>query len=153
MQIKYLADKEQYVEIVSKWQYNQWGINYPDKTEDDYRKKVKNRLNKEMVPTTFIAIQDNEPAGIASLIKHDMDNNRHLTPWLADVYVKPDHRKEGIGSSLVKRVMEEAKNIGVNTLYLFTRKAKDFYLKLGWNVKETTKYHDDQVVIMYFDLK
>jgi N-acetylglutamate synthase-like GNAT family acetyltransferase len=152
MYIEYLADKGQYVKTVSKWQYNQWGINYPDKTEDDYFKKVKKRLNKRMVPTTFIAILDNEPVGIASVIKHDMDNKRHLTPWLADVYVKPEFRKQGIGSKLVKRVREEAKVIGIETLYLFTRHAKEFYLSLDWKIKETTKYHDDQVVIMYYNL-
>ena len=151
MKLAYLVDCDQHIDTVSKWLYKQWGFHYSDKTRQDYLKEVQDRLNRQTIPTTFIALQDREPIGTASLIKHDMDTHKHLTPWLADVYVKPEFRNKGIGSRLVRRVMKEAKDININRLYLFTREAKDFYLTMSWRVKKTTEYHGDQVDLMFFD--
>ena len=152
MKIEYLADYPEQVEKVNDWLYNYWGAYYNDSSKEDWLDDLKKRLNKAEIPTTFIALQEGKFVGTASLIKHDMDNRPELSPWLADVYVPPEHRKQGIASKLVSRVVEETRILGIERLYLFTRNAKEFYLKLGWELKENVKYHGKEVNIMYYDL-
>ena len=69
--------------------------------------------------------------GSASLIAQDMDTRPELSPWLASVYVAAEHRRQGIGSALVRRVAQEAAALGVETLYLFTPDQEHFYARLG----------------------
>ena len=71
-----------------------------------------------------------------------------LSPWLASVYVTPEHRSRGIGTALVQRVIEEAVGLSVETLYLFTPDREGFYASLGWSVVERTEYRGQKVVIM-----
>ena len=86
--------------------------------------------------------------GSASLVAHDMDTRMDLSPWLARVYVTPEHRSRGVGTALVQRVLEETIELGVETLYLFTPDREEFYASLGWSVVERTEYRGQKVVIM-----
>ncbi len=71
-----------------------------------------------------------------------------LSPWLASIYVLPENRGQGIGTALVERVIEEAVELGIETLYLFTPDRKGFFASLGWSVVEHTEYREQKVVIM-----
>jgi N-acetylglutamate synthase-like GNAT family acetyltransferase len=77
-----------------------------------------------------------------------MPTRRELFPWLASVYVAPAHRRQGIGSLLVRRVEQEALALGFGTLYLFTPDRETYYAHLGWTVLEHTEYMGEKVVIM-----
>ena len=150
MEIKYLADEKEYIPQVIDWLYGQWGHNY-EYGKKVWTERVNNRLNKKEVPTTFVALKDDEILGTASLIKYDMDTRKDLTPCLADVYVDPDWRGQQIASKLVKRVLKEAEDIGHSKLYLYTREAEGLYEKLGWKVIERIDYYGDNVPIMLYE--
>jgi N-acetylglutamate synthase-like GNAT family acetyltransferase len=89
-----------------------------------------------------------QPAGFASLLEHDMETRMELSPWLASVLVAAAYRGQGIGSALSERVVEEARNLGVSELYLFTFDREDFYARMGWVLREQTKYLGGQVSVM-----
>lgn len=103
---------------------------------------------KAQVPTTVIALSGNCLLGSASLIAHDMDTHPELSPWLASVYVAPEHRKRGIGRTLVQRIVAEAASLGLDSLYLFTPDKERFYTHLGWTVLERTMYRGYAQVVM-----
>lgn len=151
MEIKYLADSKDDIPKVINWLYEQWRHNY-EYGKQVWTKRINNRLEKKTIPTTFVALEKGEAVGTASLIKHDMDDRKDLTPWLADVFVKKDYRGRGIASNLIKRVIKEAKKIGVSKLYLYSREAESLYKKLGWEVIERTEYYGDQVPIMIYKI-
>jgi N-acetylglutamate synthase-like GNAT family acetyltransferase len=75
-----------------------------------------------------------------------------LTPWLGGVYVAPDHRRQGIGSALVVRAVDEASEISVERLYLYTPDQERFYTRLGWSVVEQCQYRGEDVVVMTLQL-
>ena len=58
----------------------------------------------------------------------------------------------GVGSALVRRVVEEARALGVKTLYLYTPDRERFYARTGWSVLERTEYMGVKVVIMSITL-
>ncbi len=151
MEIKYLADSKENIEIVVYWLYKQWGHNY-EYGKKVWKKRIDNRLEKKTIPTTFIALENDEAIGTASIIKHDMDIKKELTPWLADVYVKEEKRGNKVATKLIQRVIKEAKDIDVKKLYLYTREAEGLYKKLGWEVIDRVNYYGDQVPIMVLEL-
>lgn len=65
----------------------------------------------------------------------------------------PAHRRRGIGSALVERVVEEARALEVGTLYLFTMDQERLYARLGWSVGERTRYRHHDIVIMHRTLE
>ncbi len=79
---------------------------------------------------------------------HDMDTRLNLTPWLAGLYVSAPRRRQGIGAALVSAIEKTAHDLGVEKLYLYTPESENFYLRLGWHVKERTEYHGYPVALM-----
>jgi GNAT superfamily N-acetyltransferase len=123
-------------------------------------------LGKAQIPTTFVALavagewsagahlsEAQAPTevilGSASLIAHDMDTRPDLSPWLASVFVAEQHRGKGIGTALVRRVVQEAGMLGVANLYLFTTPDMyGFYARLGWTLIEHTHYRGYRQIVM-----
>lgn len=152
LEIKYLVDAKEHLPEISIWLYNQWGVYYEDSSPFQWYQDLKSRLNKKEVPTCFVALIDDKPVGTASLIEDDMKTRPELRPWLADVYVLPEEREQGIATQLVSRVNQEVKDIGLDKYYLFTRHATGLYLKLGWEIIENTTYRNKKVDIMVYHL-
>ena len=86
--------------------------------------------------------------GMASIDPYDMITRPDLSPWLAAVYVAPEFRHNGIGSKLVRAVMQEAVVLGLDRIYLFTPNKINFYNRLGWQFFEHAVYRGEEVVIM-----
>ncbi len=84
------------------------------------------------IPTTLVALEDDELIGSVSLLDNDHDDIRAYSPWLASLYVRPDQRGRGLGIDLVRRCEDMAYRLGVERLYLYTSGQEPFYRKLGW---------------------
>ena len=65
-----------------------------------------------------------------------------LSPWLAGVFVAPEHRRRGIGAALVERVVQEARALDIPRLYLYTPGGGTLYARLGWSILEHTFYRE-----------
>lgn len=148
MKIEYLADHEDVIPIISDWFYREWSYLYPERTKDDFRRFISERVNKDKVPLTLVAFEGEELVGTVCLKTHDMDTKTELSPWLAGLYVKESWRKKGVGSALVKAIEQKAIELGINLLFLYTPESENFYYNLGWRVKEKTNYHKVPVTIM-----
>jgi GNAT superfamily N-acetyltransferase len=86
--------------------------------------------------------------GSAILIGADMDTRPELSPWLAGVFVVPEFRRRGIGTSLVEYITDRAGAMGVPTLYLYTPSAERLYSRLGWVPIDRCMYKGVSVVVM-----
>ena len=109
------------------------------------------RTVRGRIPETFVALEGDTVVGAASIIEEDMETRKELSPWLAEVYVAPEFRNRGIGTALVRAIMQEAKSIGVRRLYLFTPDKVAFYQHLGWEVLERTEYYGKTMTIMSYE--
>ena len=56
----------------------------------------------------------------------------------------PEHRRRGVGATLVNAVVEKAAALGVRILYLSTVDREEFYTSLGWQVIHKT---EDKIVM------
>lgn len=151
MQIMNLKEIPGHLEMLANWHQEQWSYFNPQGTLAGRIERMKSHLLPEFIPTTFVAM-DQELFGSAAIVEHDMDTRKDLSPWLASVFVAPEFRRQGIGSELVRHVMEHARLNQIQRLYLFTPDREAFYAKLGWEMFENTKYRGYAVTIMHVNL-
>jgi GNAT superfamily N-acetyltransferase len=152
MTVKHLAEYPDAIPTLAVWAYNQWGhLMSPDTTPETLRRAFGRRTVPSQIPETFVAVEDGEPVGTASLVVHDLPTRMDLSPWLAAVYVAPEFRDQGIGSALVQAVMGEAQALGVEKLYLFTPAKMGFYSRLGWQALERTEHRGRDVTVMIYE--
>lgn len=152
MLIQNLKNQPQYIPTLAAWHHHEWWSLNPGSSIEQRICDMQIYLNADFIPSTFIA-SESELLGSAAIVAHDMDNKLELTPWLASVFVAPAYRNQGIGSELVKVVMEKAQQAGIEMLYLFTSASREaFYRKLGWEVFSKEEYYGNAVSIMRVDL-
>jgi predicted N-acetyltransferase YhbS len=151
MIIKNLSDCFEHAQTIAKWHHQEWGYLNPGRSFDMRLERMQRFLNQALLPSMWVATDDHgAPLATAGIVEFDMDDHKHLSPWLASVYVDPQHRKGGIGRTMVEHVMQTSKNAGHAQLYLFTPDQAPWYSKMGWQLHETCTYHDIPVTVMSF---
>lgn len=151
MKIVNLREQPHYLQQIAEWHHQEWAALNPGQGLKQRIEFMQNHLNSAYVPSTYIAINQNL-MGSASVIHHDMESEPELSPWLASVFVVPEYRSHGVGSLLVRHVMQEARKAGISVLYLFTPDQEAFYQKLGWQVMAYEDYRDHRVAVMKVNL-
>lgn len=72
--------------------------------------------------------------------------------WLALVYTIPGKRHQGFGKLICKHIQDHSKNLGIDTMYLFTDTAERLYKRLGWTEMERLSMGNRNVVVMNKEL-
>ncbi|MGO1118356.1 GNAT family N-acetyltransferase [Rhodovibrionaceae bacterium A322] len=141
---------------VASWIFEQWYSVYKTKTQADVEKLLEESCRTPAVPSTLVAVSETDGGqvalGTASLLAQDMDSHPELSPWLADVFVKPEARGQGIARLLVRGIEALAKEQGLTRLYLFTPDQQGLYAKLGWHLMATELYRGTENHVMSRDL-
>jgi GNAT superfamily N-acetyltransferase len=95
--------------------------------------RLHENLNADPVPMALVAHDGAAFLGTASVIASDLDERPRYTPWVAAVWVEPQHRSRGIGAALVERAAYHCFGSGANRIYLCAPPARTgFYQRLGW---------------------
>jgi GNAT superfamily N-acetyltransferase len=147
-QIALLVDYPELIPRLAKWRWDEWGHLDPEGSLDEWTERLTKRVHRDCIPLTVIALEDEQPVGMASLVQYDMDTRKDLSPWLAGLLVVPAFRKRGHGSALVVAIEACARDRGLDTLYLYTNSAQELYIKLGWKEINREAYRGREVVIM-----
>lgn len=82
------------------------------------------------VLASLLALEGDTPLGCVHLIDNDDPSLPELHPWLAAMVVVPQRRGQGIGSTLVRALMQEAKALGFERLW-FGTDGPGFYERQG----------------------
>ncbi len=148
MRIVPLVERPDLVEQVSAWGFAEWGHLNPGQTLEQRTVRIRGKMNVDRVPIAFVALdEEDQIAGTASLIFDDLEGDPR-NPWLASVFVPPEHRKKGIASALVRTVEDAARRLGYSRLYLFTSSAPTLYAGLGWRALEQRDYRGEHIQVM-----
>jgi len=149
--IESIADHLHFVPLIAQWHWKEWGHLDPGGSLASWTEGLMKRSNRDAVPTTLVALTGDRLVGSVTLVEHDMNTRRDLSPWLAGLYVHADDRGKGAGRSLTKAATEKARALMIPTLYLYTRTAGDLYRRLGWSDVCVEHYEGRDVTIMQIE--
>jgi GNAT superfamily N-acetyltransferase len=117
--------------IFASWLWMKWG-QFRGRPPSRTLAYVTSWTAGQDLPFGYAAYLDGLPAGIAGVVRDDLEPRPDLTPWLASVFVRPDARGRGIASALVEANADEARRRGHTTLWLHTPDQQKLYARLGW---------------------
>jgi GNAT superfamily N-acetyltransferase len=100
----------------------------------------------------LVAKANGEPVGTCLLVESEIEPNHDVSPWLAGLFVVPEHRRKGAGAVLVRAIEDQARQRDFSRLYLYTTNAVDFYERLGWVVRDRTHWKGFDTALMVRDL-
>ena len=150
MHIVPLNNYVQLIPTVGEWLYNEWGMHSPGGSIERAKASLRELPDDSGLPYSLIALRGEVPIGVARIVRLDMYIRPMLSPWLASVYVHPEFRKSGIGTSLCRSIVNYAESKDFNQIFLFTPDRASFYSYQGWELYETTVYQEKEVTIMKF---
>jgi GNAT superfamily N-acetyltransferase len=151
--IELLADHPEHVERLARWHCAEDGRADDDEWLDFWRRQLQRECGRERIPIAFVALDGDAPVGHVSLVEHNMDSHREVSPWLAGTLVHPSHRGKGVGTELVRHAVERAAELGVGRLYLSTERARPLYERLGWAHLCDETYGGERVAVMAIVLR
>jgi len=148
-----LRDEPEHLGLLAQWHHREWSYLNPNRTQAQRAENMKHYLGDNLIPSTYVYKNGTTVLGSAAVVESDMDTHPELGPWLAGVYVHADHRQQGVGSMLVKHIINKCMANAVTDLYLFTPGQAKFYEQLGWRTLKTEEYCGTLVTIMTLPLK
>lgn len=90
-----------------------------------------------LLPSVLVLLKDDTPIGMVALCDDDLEGRPELNPWLAGMFVVPEHRERGYARKLIGALEDFARENGIEHLSLYTETAVDLYLKCGWRPLDT----------------
>lgn len=126
--IKLYKGHELFDEAVNVF-WKQWGT---EENVDFYKDCMVHSFDStDGIPSFYMAVKKQEIIGTYALIRNDLNSRQDLHPWLACLYVDPDHRGKAIGSQLLEHALAEAAGKGFDHLYL-SSDLEGYYERYGW---------------------
>lgn len=130
MQIDYLAHWPALIPELAGLLYQEWADLYQAAGIDQaqLQQVLTERTAVDKLPITLLLVKDGELIGAGSIKLTEPGTKEGVSPWLAGIFVKPQHRGLGFGRDIVLALEAKARQLGVEALYLSADTAVDFYL-------------------------
>ena len=142
--------KEKIDEIIDI-HFNHWVKFNPKMLRENTAFKFSELYTKEELPFG-IAMLDNENKLIGFCV-FKIENLRKypvFSPWLSDLMIIEKYRKRGYGKLLVNKAENILRDLGYDTLYVWTDQAQDFYKKLGFIYKQQVEKNEGGEGELYY---
>ena len=145
--INSLKTQSEYVDIVSKWLYTEWGNCNPNY----WKSWVKYSLREDDIPRTYILLVNGKIAGTYSLWRCDLQSRQDLFPWLGGLYVDMTYRgktynNKKLGEILLNHATLELRKLKYEKVFLFTSRSTEYYVRNGWVDMCQAPDENDQLV-------
>jgi len=131
-----LSEKKSLYPILAYWSFNNWYL-HRNISFKLVLHEYKRRAEPDSLPCSFIAFWGELPVGMVSLKATDMIKRQELSPWLSALYVSPDYRERGIGTELIRAVLNLCSYKGFPRVFLFIdsrfmKQLESYYKSRGW---------------------
>lgn len=142
-----LSQTPENTDLALSWALDLWGDRFPNYSQQDWVDFYSNSAQsnygswigdgQELV---YMAVRGKEIVGTIGLVDFDeLEEFRHLKPWVAAFIVNPDMRGEGVGTQILALLEDKAQSLGVRVLHLWTEDQSAFYSKRGYRLIAPTR--------------
>lgn len=145
MKIVPLYQAPQHAEQVTEWLWQAFGS---QESREFFASIVATSQREGEMPLTFIALEGEKMVGTVGLWRCDLISRQDLWPWLAALYIDESQRGKGLGELLQRHVVEYARGLGFESLYLYSA-CKAYYERFGWRYIGDGLDYPDQPVHLY----
>lgn len=146
--IENLSLHPEWVELIAQWQYEEWAhsrvaqanVTGNDEGQISLRncaEKLRQHLGFESIPSTFVAIVDEQPVGCISLVRYQTAKKNEIV--LTNFFVQDMFRGKGIGRQLESFICRYARENQIGVLTLYAQNLAGMYSHLGWSEKGEVK--------------
>ena len=136
MEIKKFSElKDDELNMLINAHYGHWVKHNPKMKKEDTIHKFKDLYTTDNLPFGVALVDQNQIVGFCVFKIENLKKYPEIYPWLSDVMILPPFRGKGYGKSLLEYGQKTLKNLGYNTIYVWTDQAPDFYKKLGFQYK------------------
>lgn len=128
--------------IPLQWSIDLWGEGKPEFSAEDWKIFYSKALSgnydswdpsgtdQELI---YLAIKENEVVGAIALCDFDdLEEFRHLKPWIAAFIVDPNLRGSGVGSEILELMEKQVLSFGIKSIYLWSENQDSFYVNRGY---------------------
>ena len=128
--------------IPLQWSIDLWGEGKPEFSAEDWKIFYSKALSgnydswdpsgtdQELI---YLAIKENEVVGAIALCDFDdLEEFRHLKPWIAAFIVDPNLRGSGVGSEILELMEKQVLSFGIKSIYLWSENQDNFYVNRGY---------------------
>jgi GNAT superfamily N-acetyltransferase len=136
IEIAYLAHHRHLMAMMAEAFTNEWPGYYGPRGEGDAATDIHACCHKERLPMGLVAVAAGRFYG-AAILRPKTESHAHLGPWLTALMVVPAHRRQGIGSRLIRAAEHLAFRLGYENLYARTGTAVSLFTRLGWVAFDT----------------
>lgn len=143
------------------WALDLWGDHFPNYSPQDWINFYSNSLQTNYISwvgqgqeLVFVAKQGQELVATVALVDFDeLEEFRHLKPWIAAFIVNPELRGTGVGTQVLALLEDEARSLGIEALHLWTEDQSAFYLKREYKIVAWTKLGELNICVMKKELR
>jgi GNAT superfamily N-acetyltransferase len=150
MEIRPLADHPNAIPVLADWFHREW-YSYDKRSSVEIEAQLRDSLNRDSLPITFLSLSGTEVIGTVSLDTSDLPPYDHFSPWLASLYVLPCRRGGGVGRALVKHLVRFALEREISPIYLWTPGSTRLYEECGWKVFCRDIYTGHPITLMQLE--
>lgn len=123
--------------------YNYWVNFNPKMIKDNTIYKFSELYTKDELPFGIVLIDDSDNiVGFCVFKIENLKKYPEIFPWLSDVMILEEYRGKGYGKLLLSNGEKILKELGYNTIYVWTDQVPDFYKKLGFTYKQEVEKNE-----------
>jgi GNAT superfamily N-acetyltransferase len=147
-----LANAPALADEVARLKHEQWRHTAPDRPWSVWLGEIQESAQVGAFPCTLVALVQDDLVGFVTLIQIPERARVRGGVWLITLYVKPAYRRRGVGTALIDRCVEIARDMDYDALYLWTESSDltAYYTRRGWQLIGTDP--DDGEDVMRFSL-
>lgn len=153
MYIKYLMDDPDYLNQTTELLFDEWSHLSSWSESRQILTRLTERNSSDTEQFTLVALDaENKVTATGGLILYELIDNPQRVYWLGEVVTRSTHRGKGIGSALIKRIVELATERNISELWLYTPDKQALYRNLGWKEREQRLVAGESVTVMVLSL-
>lgn len=123
--------------------FNHWIKFNPKMIKENTIYKFTKLYTTDELPFGIALIDDSDNmVGFCVFKIENLKKYPEIFPWLSDVMIFENYRGRGYGKILLQYGEKILKELGYDTIYVWTDQAPDFYKKLGFTYKQEVEKNE-----------